>query len=261
MDQKEYFNTGIAHEKAQIIADDLNGAVSNEIPVDEGSRAEDWVLGIHSAFQPYARFVTDVTEGLSALERTQSEQAEWYESDRKMILESRDSMLRDRDALLAARDAQISELGGELEKLKSEFSSRKTRESIPRSSRNPSPKRVLLLDPVELNRVLISHYFKGLPVTLAYAKTKEEASHLLEQSKGAGPYDLLLVDPGLKVEGEWISWIKGQVRHLKLVAFAAGEFTKVEEQAALGLGFDSCLSRSEPRVDLLKKLSSSLWAD
>jgi CheY-like chemotaxis protein len=120
-----------------------------------------------------------------------------------------------------------------------------------------SSKRVLLLDNAELNRVLVSHYFRGLPVQIDYAKTPDQALGSIE----GATYDLVLVDFELKVEGEWLSWIKGQYRHTRLFALSPNAFSSEEESKALALGFDSYLSRCEPKPTLVEKLVSSLWTD
>jgi CheY-like chemotaxis protein len=115
----------------------------------------------------------------------------------------------------------------------------------------------LLLDDVELSRVLVSHYFKGLPVSIDYAKTAEQASGFIENAR----YDLLLIDSEFKIEPEWISWIKGQSGHTRITALSPNDHSLEEEARFQGLGFDSYLSRAEAKAALRSKLSSQLWGE
>jgi|GEM_PF-2428030 len=214
------FNAGPKTDAEEASKKDL----SAESVIDS---AEAWVESIRVAFQPYARFVEEVSTGLTHLEHL--------------------------------RDERISELLNEVEKLKLELSFKPVLAGVsspsdPKPAASKPSKRVLLLDPVELNRVLVSHYFKGLPVALDYAKTPDEAMRVL-----GGAYDLLLVDFALKIEGEWLSWVRGQSRGTTLIAYSSSPASSELEQKALGMGFDGCLFRGEPKPALVEKLGAILW--
>lgn len=248
-----------------------SGTLLNDAGISPESTV-DWVDSIRIAFEPYARFVGEVSEGLASLERIHQEM---------VPLEESSSQLRSKDELLLKREERISELANELERLKLELSFRTLKKAAPEtlqfdseSNRAPSggnrkkavkegralsPKRVLLLDPVELNRVLMSHYFKGLPVTIEYVRSPAEAMRELEQPAKQGPFDLLLVDLDLKIEGEWISWIRGKSGHISVVACCPSHASSEAEEKARSLGFDGVLARSEPKTALVEKLEAILW--
>jgi len=214
---------------------------------------EVWGEGLVESFKPYPVFVDSVLRGLKDLEQVQLDQIEFYETQ------------------IQRGESTTFELRTEIEQLKKKLQAEATtlpseKPTSPAPTRRPKPtlasKRVLLLDGAELNRVLVSHYFRGLPVQIDYAKTPDQALGSIEQqTRDQRPYDLVLVDFELKVDGEWVSWIKGQFRHTRLVALSPNAPTSVEETRAIGLGFDSYLSRCDTKATLIEKLSSELWSE
>jgi hypothetical protein len=59
-----------------------------------------------------------------------------------------------------------------------------------------SDKSVLLVDQAEVSRVLVSHYFKGLPVKLEFALTEASARDKCESQS----FDLILMGENLKTD-------------------------------------------------------------
>lgn len=64
------------------------------------------------------------------------------------------------------------------------------------SRSNREPKRVLMVDKVEINRVLFGHYFKRFPVHLEFASTIEAAAISLKEKQ----FDLVAVDVALSLD-------------------------------------------------------------
>lgn len=70
--------------------------------------------------------------------------------------------------------------------------SRLTEESVIASSTQKltGPKKILVVDPAEINRVLFTRYFQSLPFEIAFARSDEEAESKIAQQR----YDLVLRD-------------------------------------------------------------------
>ncbi|MBU6154793.1 MAG: response regulator [Bdellovibrionales bacterium] len=192
-------------------------------PVKSGVSGSDEVTldQLLSSFRPYREFVEQVSLGLERLLRIHEDLIRGHETARPALPDLSEKRMDRKNSI------------------------------------KPTPKRILLLDDSELSRVLVSHYFKGLPVSIDYVKTKSEADLFLEQ----GTYDLLLIDLELRIEPEWISWIKGHAGHTRIVALSPNVHSSEDEARASGLGYDSYVSRAESRVTLRDRLSANLWAE
>jgi myosin heavy subunit len=124
------------------------------------------------------------------------------------------------------------------------------RVSTPRVSQPKGPalpeRKVLLVDDAEINRVLMSHYFKGLPVKLHFAISMNAA---LEKCK-EHQFDLVVVDDELQGLGETAFSQSG----LKLVALSnrTGSIDSRPE-------FQHVLNRGQSREAFVEQLKSFLW--
>ncbi len=131
---------------------------------------------------------------------------------------------------------------------------RKVREKL--SSKLPE-RRVLLIDDAEISRVLMSHYFKGMPVQLDFAPNLAQGLKFCVEKK----YDLLIVD--LELNGSdsvsLAQGLKGNVGEARIFAFSPNDFSADEERQALEAGFHSYFSRSLPKETIIDKLSQNLW--
>jgi CheY-like chemotaxis protein len=210
------------------------------------------------SFRPYQEFVGEVSQGLLNLHEIQEDMIREFQARVQEQAQESDRLRSEYEAKLAAL------LTSEVAPDRSRSQRARTRvhanaEAISESNAPvaSSPRRVLLLDDAELSRVLVSHYFKGLPVSIDYAKTAEQASGFIENAR----YDLLLIDSEFKIEPEWISWIKGQSGHTRITALSPNDHSLEEEARFQGLGFDSYLSRGEAKAALRSKLSSQLWGE
>ena len=123
-----------------------------------------------------------------------------------------------------------------------------------RAKKDLSEKRVLLIDDAEVNRVLLSHYLKGLPVRLDYATSVSKAIELC----GAGKYDLLILDTGLVAGGNEgvVSDLKSSQNGALLFAFAENDASGMDLP-----GFSGVLSRGLTRESLVERLSKNLWTN
>jgi CheY-like chemotaxis protein len=214
------------------------------------------------SFRPYQEFVGEVSQGLLNLHEIQEDMMREFQA---RVQEQAQEQAQLSDRLRSEYEAKLAALSAsEVAPDRSRSQKARTRvhanaEAISESNAPvaTSPRRVLLLDDAELSRVLVSHYFKGLPVSIDYAKTAEQASGFIENAR----YDLLLIDSEFKIEPEWISWIKGQSGHTRITALSPNDHSLEEEARFQGLGFDSYLSRGEAKAALRSKLSSQLWGE
>lgn len=53
-----------------------------------------------------------------------------------------------------------------------------------------TPKKVLVVEPTEIHRVLFGRYFQGLPLEIRFARNSEESERL----QAEGSYDLVITD-------------------------------------------------------------------
>jgi CheY-like chemotaxis protein len=122
------------------------------------------------------------------------------------------------------------------------------------ASKALAQRQVLLVDDAELSRVLMSHYFKGLPVKVDFALNLNDAIRFCSEKK----YDLLIVD--LELSGVQTHELAGTLKsHGRLMALGAGEAVQSEQATAIQNGFDLYLSRSSPKDALIEGLSVALW--
>ena len=196
-----------------------------EVATEAATGAENWHLDLENALRPFPRFVTDVHSALTELELHQAQWIEGYE-------------------------ARIQELQAQIAAIpkKTNASPAKT------SAKALEQRRVLLVDDAELPRVLMSHYFKGLPVKVDFAVSLEEAIRCCAEKK----YDLLIVD--LELKGTVAEDLAGALKsHGRLMALGSGESIQTEQAMALQTGFELYLSRSSSKEAMVEGLSAALW--
>jgi CheY-like chemotaxis protein len=210
------------------------------------------------SFRPYQEFVGEVSQGLLNLHEIQEDMIREFHARVQEQAQESDRLRSEYEAKLAALSAsEVAPDRSRSQKARTRVHANADAISESNAPVASSPRRVLLLDDAELSRVLVSHYFKGLPVSIDYAKTAEQASEFIENAR----YDLLLIDSEFKIEPEWISWIKGQSGHTRITALSPNDHSLEEEARFQGLGFDSYLSRGEAKAALRSKLSSQLWGE
>jgi CheY-like chemotaxis protein len=199
---------------------------------EDAPEIESWHLELESALRPFPRFVTDVYTAVSDLETHQTQ-------------------------MIASFEARLQELEGQLAQAKA-VPAVAPKKPNPSTSKTPArtleQRRVLLIDDAELSRVLMSHYFKGLPVKVDFALSLQDAI----RSCGEKKYDLLIVDLELKgVEAVELAGILKS--HGRLMALGSGESQSAEQATAIQCGFDLYLPRSTPKEAMIEGLSVALW--
>ena len=115
-------------------------------------------------------------------------------------------------------------------------------------------KRVLLVDDAEINRVLMSHYFKGFPVKLDFAPSASLACEKCSLHQ----FDLVVIDFDSK--GESVAReLRTNGVHSLLIALSPNSFSELEKETAIAAGFDQYLSRGIPKEELIFALREKLW--
>ena len=165
-----------------------------------------------------------------------------------------DEWIRELEAAFAPYPAFVREVSEHLRVITEESASARPVRKLEKPVL--AERRILLIDDAELNRVLMSHYLKGLPVKMEFASTLERALDLCAQHS----FDALVVDFELKghTPETLISALRG-ASNARLMALSSMEYSLEAEEQALELGFQGYLSRGLSRQDLLGRLSSALW--
>jgi CheY-like chemotaxis protein len=246
-----------------------------------------WIEELKRSFSAYPDFVERVSTALPAIERQLSdlgienaalearlavlEAASKQPDSPGMAPEARQEMNallerfeRELESTRAAADSATRELttlkrelqsrDAEIERLRAAPPvSSAPQKTVARVRKELSEKRVLLIDDAEVNRVLLSHYLKGLPVRMDYATTVSKAIELCSRAK----YDLLILDTGLIVPGDdsALTDLNSSKGEALLVAF-----TERESDSTDLAGFSSVISRALPRESLIERLSKNLWS-
>jgi CheY-like chemotaxis protein len=137
----------------------------------------------------------DTTELLSL--RSALESAKQKIREQEYNFSAIESKLAATETKLAITESKLTEaLIAEQAVSEFEPATRLTRQNSPESraalakTASLPERHVLLVDAAEINRVLMSHYFKGLPVKLAFATSVESALKKCESVK----FDLILLD-------------------------------------------------------------------
>jgi PleD family two-component response regulator len=172
----------------------------------------EWAKSLEEAFAPYPKFINEVTEAIAhALKEFQ---------------------------------AQAEELSRGVSTQKAPRVAEQAPERVSRAKKS-----VLLIDSAEVNRVLLSHALKGLPVTLRYAVSLSDAEKVFE----ATPSDLVMINLR-QWQGTMPSW--GQA--CQWVGIVSGDSEETIEQARQS-GLGHFVFRSQSREVLAQTLSQQLW--
>lgn len=177
-----------------------------------------WVAELETAFQPYAEFVQAVALKLEAIEL--------------------------QAILTAPTEVQVvvrTELARTL--------------APPKAKRVLSDKRVLLVDDAEINRVLMSHYFKGLPVKLDFASSGEMA---LQKCKSQH-FDLIVVDDELQEPSS--QTIAQMIRESGSKAMLIALSNQAVGAEVIPSEYSSLLKRGLARDLFVERLTQFLWAE
>lgn len=247
---------------------------SEENTIDrESSRATEKAL--EKAFEPYSQFVQTMALGLKQIESA-------FDFQQAQVLDL--SSLKDENLRLRRElevqiklnadfenqsheaPADLSEIKRRLDQEKARTSaavstggsgSKKQSQSAPSFDSDPvalSEKSVLLVDDAEINRVLMSHYFKGLPVKLDFAVNAELANTKCRECT----FDLVVID--FDENGRALAQnLKNQGLKAILIAMSSNAFSETEKEAALSTGFDHYVSRGLRREELVSDIRSKLW--
>jgi CheY-like chemotaxis protein/uncharacterized coiled-coil protein SlyX len=191
-----------------------------------------------------------------------------FEDELRSTRAAADSATRELSTLKRELQFARSEVGSKestIETLRREIEGMKAVETAPverRSTRAPvsnrprlSAKRVLLIDDAEVNRVLISHYLKGLPVEVDFAPTLEAGERL----GLSGRYDLILVDLGLIGEQSSPHWQRLREFSPTTPVFGLGE--PGQETGEVLSGLQAILTKALPKETIIERLSKNLWSE
>jgi CheY-like chemotaxis protein len=243
---------------------------------------------LESSFRIYPEFVGGVLAALPGVERRIAElealiqataEGKAASDEMNALLNRFEDELRSTRAAAESATRELSTLKRELQFARSEVGSKestietlrreiegmKAVETAPverRSTRAPvsnrpklPAKRVLLIDDAEVNRVLISHYLKGLPVELDFAPSLEEGERLGLTAR----YDLILIDLGLIGAGDNPHWLRLREAASAVPFFGLGE--PGQETAQSSSGLRAILTKALPKETIIERLSKNLWSE
>jgi CheY-like chemotaxis protein len=122
------------------------------------------------------------------------------------------------------------------------------------------PKKVLIVDQTELNRVLMGRFFKSLPVTLEFASNGEQALGKI----GSSQFDLVLMNLQLNgISGsEAIRTIRNSQtdarKKTRIIAIASEKTSDEEMREVVESGADECIGKETPRDVIREKVIDCL---
>lgn len=192
---------------------------------------------VQEQFLDYEAFVTAVVDSLGVIQTLQAKSDQAKAEKRKV-----------------AEAESISEaLPVEIEPKKRVMALSPKLESI-------DPKKVLIVDQVELNRVLMGRFFSSLPVSLEFATSGEQALGKI----GIHHFDLVLMN--LQLNGMSGSDAIKTIRHsqvdaakkTKIIAISGEESTEEQKRLVVESGADACIGKETPRDVLREKVIECL---
>ncbi len=192
-----------------------------------------WIQQLEEAFKPYPEFIAQISAKIEALE------AELALERIQRLAAVPVSASSPAPKPMVTSTAEKAKLSKALEVI--------TTQVYPE-------RKVLLVDDAEINRVLMSHYFKGLPVKLDFAKNGDIALEKCKETQ----FDLIVID-------EEIQNPKGSELAATLKSGgASGTFIALSnlqnEHGEPIESFAHRLSRGLPREEFIERLKSYLWA-
>ena len=188
---------------------------------------DSWIQKLDMAFQPYVNFVDTVTTQLEAIEL---------------------------QAILTPPPEVQVVVRTEVVSVSTPTAEPARPEAVIKVKKVLSEKRVLLVDDAEINRVLMSHYFKGLPVKLDFASS---AAHALQKCS-VTQFDLIVVDDEL--QNPTSSEIARNLREAGTQAMLVALSNHGEAAHEASPEFSSVLKRGLARELFIERLKSFLWA-
>jgi CheY-like chemotaxis protein len=199
--------------------------------MDQGNQeSELWALELEKAFQPYVRFVGEMVSGLGILERD--------------LAGTRPGDEPSPERLPAEPGSRRS------------LSGKSIHQKLP-EERTRDEKRVLLMDGAEISRVLFSHYLKGLPIQLEFAKSEEQALEKCNHTE----FDLLIVDQALMISNpdSFSKKIRLKYSGVKVVLLSTVADSSEPQLQPKVPGWDGTLDRAFLKTTVASSVESWLW--
>jgi len=125
-----------------------------------------------------------------------------------------------------------------------------------------APKSVLIVDSTEINRVLMSHYFKDLPIKLEFSASGVEAVKRCQSLQDQGKrYDLILMDLQMKdMSGiQMAEQIRVFEKTTPIFAITHLEPSDAELKSSIESGCNRYLSKSLTKEALIEQVSAELF--
>jgi len=193
------------------------------------------------------------------LEETRK-QLEQFIQQARAELESKNATLREYEVLFEKCETVLPSFAEFVNRVAEGL---KTASVAPKAAPSPkatvarSSKSVLVVDDAEINRVLIGHYFKALPVKIEFSISGPDAIEKCRAQK----FDLILMDLQMKdMDGiEATRQIRAFEKNTPIFVVTNGEPTQDEEQAALNAGCTHYLSKGISKETLQERVSAVLW--
>ncbi len=248
---------------------------------------EKFVEQVQQIFPTYQGFIHQLSDGLISVSQTVQNQSDAIEHLQKLANNTtasgsqateseqafrvqaalneknlRDQLARAEQAL---KDLQSQSVLSE-ERTRSSPASRKTAPSAKvqaaiSSMASTEKKKILIVDDAEINRILMGHFFKNMPVTLEFAGSGEQALEKI----AAHTFDLVIMD--LQMKGmtgvEAIKAIRTaqpqNVKKTQIVAISNQTPTDEERKEAIGAGATEYLSKSMSRDAIKERVFEFLF--
>jgi CheY-like chemotaxis protein len=204
---------------------------------------------LEEVFPNYQNFVSHALHSIHSLEELEKQLTQKIARD----LESS-----------AAASSMSSSVNASATATKADSSRTAKSDTLPKALRpviklppNAAPKAMLIVDDAEINRVLMGHYFKTLPVKLEFCGSGADAIEKCKRKK----FDLILMDLQMKdMNGlEATQKIRSFESSCPIFAITNQEPTDAEQQASLGAGCNRYLSRALPKESLIDQVSEQLF--
>ena len=126
----------------------------------------------------------------------------------------------------------------------------------PEKTANQTLYKILVVDDAEINRVLMGHYFKPLPVRVDFSSSGEDAVLKCQTAK----FDLIIMDLQMKgLSGvETSQKIRQFEKNIPIIAITSGEANDAEKATVMAAGCNEYLSKGSARDLLLSRVSDFL---
>ena len=125
-----------------------------------------------------------------------------------------------------------------------------------------APKKVLVVDDAEMSRVLMSHYFKGLPLVLEFSFTAQDALNRCQKLQEQGKrFDLIFMDLQMnELNGlEITKKIRDFDKQTPVFGITAIEPSLEEKSASEAAGCSQYFAKNEPKEYWVQQVSECLF--